>query len=565
MTFSPIAVRELLVAARRPATHRLRILAACAALLVAGGFFGMTAATPTGVSLDGQLLFHALAWMVLPATLASGLFFTADCLSEEKREGTIGLLFLTSLRPSDVVVGKFFAASLRAFEMLLACFPILAIPLLMGGVSGAEFFHTLLALANALFCSLVCGLLVSSMSRESHRAVGVAGILLLLFILGGPLLDYFSRGFLPGPGRVLFSWLSPGYAFLAASDRNSSFVPALLASHLCGWLLFGGAVIALPRCWQISAATQSILLRPVLVKAFPPVSARSSRARRRLLDRNPLVWLITRDPARRGVAWAITILILGSFCSIALAGSEPMWPFLWGSLGGVFPLLLYLVLAFQTTRSLLEARKSGLLEILLSTPISNLGVAKAQWTASWRWFLLPALALAGVNAVASLSWSPMGMMALQDELRRFELAAMSLLQSLVIFGNLTAIAWFGMWMALTSRSTGAAALRTLVFVQVIPWMLSAFATMGVVPLLILGWMKNDPGSVTRWFGIASSGLVILLSLAKDLGFVIWSRKKLGSSLREQAAGIHFSPPPLPPSFRPSGPPNSASASRAIGL
>ena len=31
---------------------------------------------------------------------------TADCLSEEKREGTLGLLFLTDLRGYDIVVSS---------------------------------------------------------------------------------------------------------------------------------------------------------------------------------------------------------------------------------------------------------------------------------------------------------------------------------------------------------------------------------------------------------------------------------------------------------------------------
>src|SRR5690349_5037274 len=102
-----------------------------------------------GTAALGSTLFAILSWLSLAAALSAGLFLTSDCLSEEKREGTLGLLFLTDLRGYDVVAGKLLVTSLRASYALLAIFPILAIPLLMGGVSGAEFWKASLALSNA--------------------------------------------------------------------------------------------------------------------------------------------------------------------------------------------------------------------------------------------------------------------------------------------------------------------------------------------------------------------------------------------------------------------------------
>jgi hypothetical protein len=60
---------------------------------------------------------------------------TADALSEEKREGTLGLLFLTDLKGYDVVLGKLLATSLTSFYGVLAIVPPLSIPLLLGGVT----------------------------------------------------------------------------------------------------------------------------------------------------------------------------------------------------------------------------------------------------------------------------------------------------------------------------------------------------------------------------------------------------------------------------------------------
>ena len=75
-------------------------------------------------------------------------------------------MFLTDLRGYEVVLGKLLATSLRGFYALLAVVPILAVTLLMGGVSGAQFWKTSLALVNALILSLAAGLFVSALSRD---------------------------------------------------------------------------------------------------------------------------------------------------------------------------------------------------------------------------------------------------------------------------------------------------------------------------------------------------------------------------------------------------------------
>src|ERR1041385_1755399 len=143
MTFLPIVERELRVAARRRGTFWLRIMAALIALVIGGGFIGleyMQDVLSGGSQLRlGGPVFKTLTWMSFAAALSAGLFFTADCLSEEKREGTLGFLFLTDLRGTDVVLGKLAATSLRCVFALLAVFPVLAITQLMGGVPTAHF------------------------------------------------------------------------------------------------------------------------------------------------------------------------------------------------------------------------------------------------------------------------------------------------------------------------------------------------------------------------------------------------------------------------------------------
>jgi ABC-type transport system involved in multi-copper enzyme maturation permease subunit len=99
--------------------------------------------------------------------LFSGVWSTADCLSEEKREGTLGLLFLTDLKGYDVVFGKLVATSLNGFYALLAVVPILALPLLLGGITGGEFARMALVVVNTLFFSLALGICVSAVCRST--------------------------------------------------------------------------------------------------------------------------------------------------------------------------------------------------------------------------------------------------------------------------------------------------------------------------------------------------------------------------------------------------------------
>src|SRR5215467_6447378 len=173
MIFLPIVERELRVAARRHSTYWVRLGVAVLAMIVAGviGIFsyanGLSAIRPS----LGKDIFAGLGLLALGYGLLSGRRSTADCLSEEKRDGTLGLLFLTDLKGYDVVLGKLTATSVDSCYRLLAVFPVLAIPLLMGGLTIGEFWRMALVLVNTLFFSLAAGVFVSSISQQSQKAV----------------------------------------------------------------------------------------------------------------------------------------------------------------------------------------------------------------------------------------------------------------------------------------------------------------------------------------------------------------------------------------------------------
>ena len=97
MTFLPIVGRELRVASRRRGTWLTRLIAAFIAIAI-GAFILLVAEADQVPTAIGKEMFTTVAGFLFIYVLIAGALVTCDCLSEEKREGTLGLLFLTDLK-----------------------------------------------------------------------------------------------------------------------------------------------------------------------------------------------------------------------------------------------------------------------------------------------------------------------------------------------------------------------------------------------------------------------------------------------------------------------------------
>ena len=100
MTALPIVERELRLVARRNSTYWRRVgfgagMAGLAAyfLLISFRFIRGLPGYPAG-----SIFLGMLADLVFVYACISGVNGTADSISQEKREGTLGLLFLTDLK-----------------------------------------------------------------------------------------------------------------------------------------------------------------------------------------------------------------------------------------------------------------------------------------------------------------------------------------------------------------------------------------------------------------------------------------------------------------------------------
>ncbi len=521
MTFLPIIERELRVAARKRSTFWLRIVAALVAILLGAGCLVLTMAGNPGSSAAslGREWFSSLTWLSLAASLSAGLFFTSDCLSEEKREGTIGFLFLTDLSSFDLVLGKLLATSLRGFYALLAVMPILAVTLLMGGVTGAQFWKTALSLVNALLFSLAAGLFVSAISRDSQKALAATLLLLVMLIGGGPVSDTICAALRQRPFRPVLSLSSPGFLFVTADAWGKSpFWAALLVNQAVAWLLLGLTCRLLPRTWREKSARTATVLD------------------------SWTHWWKFGGPKRR----LLELLLATPLTEHTIVQGQ------WRALRRMFALPLALYLAAQLTGTFMVQQNtwSRMAATAPATPTSTTTTANTTTVTITNTRIVTRTTVTGTVQV-----SAPGLKAPHFPL----MAGMAMASTLTAAANLAALIWFGMWMGMNSKNPNTATLKTILFVQVIPWLVIAFASGLAIPLLLLPGILNAnptaPSQMMVWYPVISSIVVTVLSLAKDVAFVIWARKKLYSKFRERAAEAlapvrSALPPPLPPTGAP---------------
>ena len=538
MTFLPIVARELRVAARRRATYWMRSGAASAMLVLGTWFFLMLRNQPTkevAVALFGVLTGCAVLWCLL-----SGVRSTADCLSEEKREGTLGLLFLTDLKGYDVVIGKLAATSLSSLYGVLAVLPMLAVPLLMGGVSPGEFGRIALVAINTLFFSLNVGLCISAMSRMARKAVLLTLVLILLITILPPLAGLWKPMF--GRARSVETWwmvLSPGFNYYRAWEVNyrgatHEFWLSLVLIHGLGWFFLGVASLIAPHSWQDKpAGVQRLRWRERWVLWSYGNLTQRLAFRRRLLEVGAFFWLAARARLRPAYVWFV----------LGLMGCGWVWGVFrfrddWLSLpmytmtGLVLLIFIKSWVSSETARALAEERQHGTLELLLSTPLTVYDILQGQFYALVRQFLGPVIVVVITCFIFLLAGNPQTMGS-EDHLSwvLFWLALM-----IMLLADLVALYWVGLWQGLTARNPQRAAGATVARILVFPWLVIAAI---MLLLSLLWWAGAGPTGLGEKSFL---GLWFVVGLGTDLVFAASARHKLLTQFRLAASRKYISEP-----------------------
>src|SRR6266513_2054195 len=502
MIFLPIVERELRAASRRRGTYWNRAVAALAAILIFGGALFFEAHQPPKEL--GKDIFNALAGLFLLSSLVAGIRYTADCLSEEKREGTLGLLFLTDLKGYDVVLGKLAATSVNCFYGLLAIFPVLAIPLLLGGVSLGEFWRMSLVLANALFFSLAAGVFVSAMSRVARKAMAGTFVLILLIQAGLPTLGVWLARHGPANSvNTVFLLPSVGRAYALAFDtlyraRPDEFRWSVLLTHGLAWLFLALASIAARNSWQDKPAGAAVAgWRQRWQRWSYGNAAQRVAFRTRLLNISACFWLGARQRLKPTLVWAFLGL-----CGCVWAWGAFKWREDWLHEGTYLAtaLTLHLTLKLWAASAACQRfgpdHRSGALELLLSTPLTVREILHGQMLALKRQFFWPVLLVAGLDFLFLFTAVNRTGSAGDSQVLWFCLGVIA-----TFAADVYTLCWVGMWSGLTAKHPNRATAATFARVVILPC--GAWSAVMVLVTFMQLWPRlNGTEGLTMllWFG-----------------------------------------------------------------
>jgi ABC-type transport system involved in multi-copper enzyme maturation permease subunit len=423
MTLFPVIVRELRSQSRQPSTYWLRVVAAGAVFAVfAVVLLRLEDQRNAGVALNafGAQAFGYLNAMILVCTMVLAPLLTADSISRERREGTLGLLFLTKLSAGGIVAAKGFVHTFRGVGLFCAMLPILTVPILIGGVTASDCLMALLIDGTVLLLGLAAGLLASAFSRDWIRSFVAAEILSACFAYAFMLQHAaFLSSLTTVPfGRPSFAseviWLLSFHANMAderAMFGRSTFTgrwndiwalgPAIrtqwfagMYGHLAGaftllLLSIGLAAKQVSRSWREEALPRRLLK---IHKTFttPIVAVRALRTRlSRSLDRNPIGWLQHYSWSGRITKWSwfAGIIFVESLLIIDFSDFDEMQPGL--------AVIFFGGVAFASAASFRKERESGALELLLVCPLTVAQLMLGRLRGLWAQFL-PSVLLLGV-------------------------------------------------------------------------------------------------------------------------------------------------------------------------
>ncbi len=529
MTFLPIVERELRVASRGKAAWGIRFIAVAVGLFVFVAVWATTVRFASPVQMS-KVIFHTMSWVAFAYALLVGAFTTADSVSEERREGTLGLLFLTDLKGVDVVLGKMVATSLHAFYGLLAIFPIMAIPLLMGGVDREQMFKALLALLNTMFLSLAVGMVISVHGRDERRVAGTTAAVMLFLAGGVPLLSGLAHEWLEDMSgmraagyhdtALLGMLASPGVALSFALFGQSGFPwpegywSAMAVNHL---MALGCLLLACRRmrnAWKDRPATSRRMVWRDRWKRWCHGSGDERVAyRKQLLEQNPFYWLAARDRLTPSLVWG----------SLGLVGLIWVWAAIENG-GGLFEPQFGVFFCYPTHVGLKlwmigEAcsrlgpdRRSGALELILSTPVKTEDILKGHWRALHRTFLGPTIVMLLVEFTYMFS---------EDD---GEWVAMVLIYMATSALDYWAIGWAGMWASLNSKKQHTAARSVVSKVLFLPWLVWIFLMMGG------GGSSGAEGPIAIW------GLLSMMAAAGFGGYALTQLKEQFRDVATRAVG-----------------------------
>jgi len=206
----------------------------------------------------GQQLFNQFVALQTVVILLMFPVFSSTAFTEEKANQSLDLLLITTLRPSEIVWGKFLASTIYCLMYVLATVPLLAVSFLFGGVRVEDVLVAYLALIGLTLLVSMFSLCWSSISSSNVRST--LHVYVDLSILG----------------VLAWLWVVEPVREVLESDANQTVVRATLA--VLGVGSGGDALVVLILAIDITAIFTFLLL-VTTNRIRPTTDDRSSKLR----------------------------------------------------------------------------------------------------------------------------------------------------------------------------------------------------------------------------------------------------------------------------------------------
>jgi len=399
----PLVARELRSQSRSKGSFILRSLLALG-LLAPMALMGLTDQLK---HLDGRVFFWFLSHVVFYSLMLLGPLITAGCITAEKEEGTLGLLFLSPLRSFDIVAGKFTANFLRLVAIAVVGMPVLATTLLLGGVTWQQITGAGICIMALLVVTVGVTVLASAVCVKTRTATGLAFAYIGLVNFGIWILalwiEYKFKVKVPDLILLVsaadsmseqFTWTRQNYLAWAGWTLAVGCAQSLLFLLIASWWL--------PRTLASTGVEGRWKWRRFLQKRFTFENAWNQRLRRR----NPLLWLEARQISLTGRILIASMGVGGLLWWVDYKniGREAIWVTL------AFAIPIHILLSALTVgnicREVAGELHMGHLQLLLCTPLRERDILRSKLKGAWLRYGTLYLAATVPTVLSLVIWLP---------------------------------------------------------------------------------------------------------------------------------------------------------------
>jgi ABC-type transport system involved in multi-copper enzyme maturation permease subunit len=526
MGLPPLIERELRCAARHPRTYRIRLITGILTSLVGIAFILPGSHNIALVGTNSRGVFWWMSGLMIFYGMVLALFLSGDAIASERRERTLELLRLTELEPFEILLGKLVSTGIGAIQGLLAFSLTLALAILAGGVTLGEFLRFAILALNGLFLALSVGLLASCHCRDG-RVAAVIGLILLALISALPLIDGAGPANLSTPGTFSptgWAFVSPFTAFQLCDPMKSTLGPwafwkSLLIQHGLAWMILAIAARRLRFHWRSESNEAWTGVKEWFNRRIPETDFRSMDAKD-CKEENPIFWLLTvkyGGPAHRlGALLVLAVTSLLVFTAMRSFSSPLVAAFVVLISWHVF---IRLWVAWVASHLMTEMRRSGMLELTLTTPMDWRLILDGWLIGLKRVFLLPVGALFGIDLMISYTLGERLTVAFGGN----EWLVWILFTLLGLAMETYALTWLGLLCGIRAQNTTRAWIASISTILLLPW----FCVAALFALAGVGYLTGVSAGL---FDLTIARLVFGLLIT--IGVTAWAIDQLRDHMRE---------------------------------